>query len=77
MKKLIAIVLIALTMLTGCTATIEHRTEQPDTYLCTSSVCYIECAMCGAHVLEWWYVTGSDGELVEVCEYCYLETRNM
>lgn len=76
MKKLIAIVLIALTMLTGCSATIgykRYKTEQPDTYCCN----HIECGMCGAHVLEWWYVTGSDGELVEVCEYCYLETRDM
>lgn len=38
---------------------------------------YIECGMCGAHVLERWYITGSDGELVEVCEYCYLESRDM
>lgn len=38
---------------------------------------YVECGMCGAHVLEWWYVTDSDGELIEVCEYCYLESRNM
>ena len=77
MKKLVAIVLIALTMLTGCSATAGHRTEQPDTYLRTRGVYYIECGMCGAHVLEWWYVTGSDGEPVEVCEYCYLETRDM
>lgn len=38
---------------------------------------YVECGMCGAHVLEWWYITGSDGEPVEVCEYCYLESRDM
>lgn len=77
MRKLIAIVLIALTMLTGCGVTIEHRTDLPDTYRCVGHVCYIECGVCGAHVFEWWYVTGSDGEPVEVCEYCYLETRDM
>lgn len=36
-----------------------------------------ECGMCGAHVIQWWYITGSDGEPVEVCEYCYLESRDM
>ena len=73
MKRLVAIVLIALAMLTGCSATVGYRTEQQDTHCCN----HIECSMCGAHVLEWWYVTGSDGELVEVCEYCYLEARDM
>lgn len=66
MKRLAAIVLIALTILPGCSATVG-----------SSCVDYIECGMCGAHVLERWYITGSDGELVEVCEYCYLESRDM
>lgn len=35
----------------------------------------IECAMCGAHVHDWWYAQGKDGHPVEVCEVCYQDVR--
>lgn len=66
MKRLAAIVLIALTILPGCSATVG-----------SSCVDYIECGMCGAHVIQWWYVSNNDNEPIEVCEYCYLEARDM
>lgn len=37
----------------------------------------IECGTCGAHVHDWWYVRSDTGNLIEVCEPCYLEARDM
>lgn len=32
----------------------------------------VECGMCGAHVIEWWYVRNdADTAFVEVCHDCY------
>lgn len=62
--------------LAGCN-TSAKQIEPDGLHNHTKGVYYVECGMCGAHVIQWWYITGSDGELVEVCEYCYLESRDM
>lgn len=31
-----------------------------------------ECGMCGAQVLEWWYVKNVHGDFITVCDNCYM-----
>lgn len=75
------IVSVALTIglalsLAGCD-TPAKQMEPEGTHRYASGVYYVECGMCGAHVVQWWYVSNNDNELIEVCEYCYLEARDM